>query len=251
VSSRTRSKIRAWFHALELAETLAHGRALVEKSLQREGKTAVNLDALAHKLGFTKVDDLFIAVGKEKFSLRHVEAALHDTGAPAAPVADEAVINKSRASSVEHGAKSGVLVVGTEGLMTQLARCCKPAPPDPIMGFVTRGKGVSIHRASCKNFAEMAARNPERVLETEWGTTGLETVFPVDIFILAVDRQGLLRDISEVLAISKINVIGVNTQSSKGTAKMVFTAEISSTGQLQKALATIAEVKGVQQARRT
>ena len=251
VSSRTRSKIRAWFHALELAETLAHGRALVEKSLQREGKTAVNLDALAHKLGFTKVDDLFIAVGKEKFSLRHVEAALHDTGAPAAPVADEAVVNKSRASSVEQGAKSGVLVVGTEGLMTQLARCCKPAPPDPIVGFVTRGKGVSIHRASCKNFAEMAAKSPERVLETEWGTTGLETVFPVDIFILASDRQGLLRDISEVLAISRINVIGVNTQSSKGFAKMVFTAEISSTGQLQKALAAIAEVKGVQEARRT
>ena len=179
-----------------------------------------------------------------------MEAALHD-GAPAAPVPDEAVVNKSRASSVEQGAKSGVLVVGTEGLMTQLARCCKPAPPDPIVGFVTRGKGVSIHRASCKNFAEMAARNPERVLETEWGTTGLETVFPVDIFILAADRQGLLRDISEVLAISKINVIGVNTQSSKGTAKMVFTAEISSTGQLQKALAAIAEVKGVQEARRT
>ena len=97
----------------------------------------------------------------------------------------------------------------------------------------------------------MASRNPERVLETEWGATGQETVFPVDIFILASDRQGLLRDISEVLAIAKINVIGVNTQSSKGTAKMVFTAEISSTGQLQKALAAIAEVKGVQQARRT
>jgi GTP pyrophosphokinase len=210
----------------------------------------VNLDALAHKLGFTKVDDLFIAVGKEKFSLRHVEAALHDA-APAAPVPDEAVVNKSRASSVEQGAKSGVLVVGTEGLMTQLARCCKPAPPDPIVGFVTRGKGVSIHRASCKNFAEMAAKSPERVLETEWGATGQETVFPVDIFILASDRQGLLRDISEVLAIAKINVIGVNTQSSKGSAKMVFTAEISSTGQLQKALAAIAEVKGVQEARRT
>jgi GTP pyrophosphokinase len=135
--------------------------------------------------------------------------------------------------------------------MTQLARCCKPAPPDPIVGFVTRGKGVSIHRASCKNFAEMAAKSPERVLETEWGATGQETVFPVDIFILASDRQGLLRDISEVLAIAKINVIGVNTQSSKGSAKMVFTAEISSTGQLQKALAAIGEVKGVQEARRT
>jgi GTP pyrophosphokinase len=250
VSSRTRTKIRAWFHALELAETLAHGRALVEKSLQREGKTAVNLDTLAHKLGFAKVDDLFIAVGKEKFSLRHVEAALHDP-ADAPPPSEAPVVNKSRASSVDQGAKSGVLVVGTEGLMTALAKCCKPAPPDPIVGFVTRGKGVSIHRASCKNFGEMAAKSPERVLETEWGRTGQDTVFPVDIFILALDRQGLLRDISEVLAISKINVTGVNTQSSKGHARMVFTAEISSTGQLQRALGAIGEVNGVQEARRT
>jgi GTP pyrophosphokinase len=249
VSSRTRTKIRAWFHAQELAETLANGRALVEKSLQREGKTAVNLEALAHKLGFTKLDDLFIAVGKEKFSLRHVEAALHEPSA-AAPQEDTAVVNKSRASSVEQGAKSGVLVVGTEGMLTLLAKCCKPAPPDPIIGFVTRGKGVSIHRASCKNFSEMAAKAPERVIETEWGLTGSDTVFPVDIFIQASDRQGLLRDISEVLAREKINVTGVNTLSNKGSARMVFTAEIMSTGQLQKALASIAEVKGVLEARR-
>ncbi|WP_305822897.1 RelA/SpoT family protein [Massilia brevitalea] len=249
VSSRTRSKIRAWFHALDLAETLSQGRALVEKSLQREGKTAVNLEALAHKLGFAKVDDLFIAVGKEKFSLRHVEAALHEAAEPP-PLEDAAVVNKSRASSVEQGAKSGVLVVGTEGLMTMLARCCKPAPPDPIVGFVTRGKGVSIHRQSCKNFAEMRSKAPERVIQTAWGTLGSETVYPVDIFILASDRQGLLRDISEVFSREKINVTGVNTQTTKGQARMVFTAEIGSTSQLQKALAAIREVQNVHEARR-
>jgi GTP pyrophosphokinase len=251
VSSRTRAKVRAWFHAQELAETLAHGRSLVEKSLQREGKTAVNLEALAHKLGFAKVDDLFIAVGKEKFSLRHVEAALHDPADAPPPPEDTAVVNKSRASSVEQGAKSGVLVVGTEGMLTVLAKCCKPAPPDPIVGFVTRGKGVSIHRASCKNFGEMAAKNPERVIDTDWGSTLQDTVYPIDIFILASDRQGLLRDISEVLAREKINVTGVNTNSSKGSARMVFTAEIGSTAQLQKALGAIGEVSGVQEARRT
>jgi GTP pyrophosphokinase len=248
-SSRTRSKIRAWFHALDQAETLAQGRAAVEKSLQREGKTAVNLELLAQKLGFAKVDELFIEVGKDKFSLRHVEAALHESAEPA-PVEDAAVVNKSRASSVEQGAKSGVLVLGTEGLMTVLAKCCKPAPPDPIIGFVTRGKGVSIHRLSCKNFAEMQAKSPERVIQTEWGTAGLETVYPVDLFILAQDRQGLLRDISEVFSREKINVIGVNTQSAKGQARMVFTAEIGATGQVQKALGAIMEVAGVMEARR-
>lgn len=249
VSTRTRSKVRAWFHAIDLEETLGHGRALVEKSLQREGKTAVNLEQLAHKLGFAKVDDLFISVGKDEFSLRHVEQALHDTG-EVEPVEDAAVINKSRASSVEQGAKSGVLVVGTDGLMTALAKCCKPAPPDGIVGFVTRGKGVSIHRATCKNFAEMRAKAPERVIHTDWGRAGHDTVYPVDLFILAGDRQGLLRDISEVFSREKINVIGVNTQSAKGQARMTFTAEIGSTAQLQKALLAIMEVSGVQEARR-
>ncbi|HJV02674.1 MAG TPA: bifunctional (p)ppGpp synthetase/guanosine-3',5'-bis(diphosphate) 3'-pyrophosphohydrolase [Burkholderiaceae bacterium] len=249
VSSRTRSKIRAWFHAIDIQETLSNGRALVEKSLQREGKTAVNLEALAQKLGFPKVDDLFLAVGKDLFSLRHVEAALHETAEPAAPE-DAVVVGKSRASSVEQGAKSGVLVVGTDGLMTQLAKCCKPAPPDGIVGFVTRGKGVSIHRATCKNFAEMRAKAPERVIVTEWGRAERDTVYPVDIFILSGDRQGLLRDISEIFSREKINVIGVNTQSAKGQARMTFTAEIASTAQLQKALLAIAEVGGVLEARR-
>jgi GTP pyrophosphokinase len=180
-----------------------------------------------------------------------VEAALHDPGDAPPPQEDTAVVNKSRASSVEQGAKSGVLVVGTEGMLTMLAKCCKPAPPDPIVGFVTRGKGVSIHRASCKNFGEMASKAPERVIETEWGRTGQDTVYPIDIFILAQDRQGLLRDISEVLAREKINVIGVNTQTTKGSARMVFTAEIGVTGQLQKALSAIGEVAGVLEARRT
>ena len=249
VSTRTRSKIRAWFHAIDMQETLSNGRALVEKSLQREGKTAVNLESLAHKLGFAKVDDLFLSVGKDEFSLRHVEQALHDTGEVAEPE-DAVVLGKSRASSVEQGAKSGVLVVGTDGLMTALAKCCKPAPPDAIVGFVTRGKGVSIHRTTCKNFAEMRSKAPERVIVTEWGRAQSDTVYPVDIFILAGDRQGLLRDISEIFSREKINVIGVNTQSAKGQARMTFTAEIGATAQLQKALTAITEVTGVMEARR-
>lgn len=254
-SSRTRSKVRAWFNAIEQQETLATGRSLLEKSLQREGKTAVNLEELAHKLGFAKLDDLLLAVGKEQFSLRHVEQALHDDeahkdGARELNPDDAVVARKSRASSVVQGAKSGVLVVGTDGLMTQLARCCKPAPPDDIVGFVTRGKGVSIHRASCKNFMEMRLRAPERVIHTEWGKAVAETVYPVDIFVHANDRQGLLRDISEILLREKINVIGVSTQSAKGHAKMSFTAEITSTAQLLKALNIIREVDGVTEVRR-
>ncbi|MBI1889072.1 MAG: bifunctional (p)ppGpp synthetase/guanosine-3',5'-bis(diphosphate) 3'-pyrophosphohydrolase [Burkholderiales bacterium] len=252
-SPRTRAKVRAWFNALEQEETLAEGRGLIEKTLQREGKTAVNLEELAHKLGFAKPDDLFLAVGKDLFSLRTVESALHEEGAvKAEPVNPDAMVvpRKSRSSSVAQGAQSGVLVVGTGGLMTQMAKCCKPAPPDEIVGFVTRGRGVSIHRANCKNFAEMLGRTPERVVQVAWGNTSKETVYPIDIFIIASDRQGLLRDISETLSREKINVIGVSTQSMKGQARMSFTAEIESTEQLSKALNIIRDIDGVIDARR-
>jgi GTP pyrophosphokinase len=250
-SPRTRAKVRAWFNAVEHQETVAAGRALIEKTLQREGKTAVNLEELAHKLGFPKLEDLFLAVGKDTFSLRTVEQALHEGEHEPQPVDEEGLVTrKSRQSSVAQGAKSGVLVVGTDGLLTQLARCCKPAPPDDIVGFVTRGKGVSIHRANCKNLAQMKAKAPERLIHTEWGNLGKETVYPVDIFVQAVDRQGLLRDISDVFLREKINVTGVSTQSAKGQARMEFTAEIGSTAQLQKALSVIREVKGVEEARR-
>ncbi|MDP9108934.1 MAG: TGS domain-containing protein, partial [Pseudomonadota bacterium] len=254
-SPRTRAKVRAWFNAIEQEETLASGRGLIEKTLQRVGKTAVNLEELSHKLGFPRPDDLFLAVGKDQFSLRQVEHVLQEGEAPRStpkPSHAEQVVlpKKNSASSVVKGAKSGVLVVGTDGLMTQLARCCKPAPPDPISGFVTRGKGVSIHRTACKNFAEMRIQTPERVIETAWGSPAGETVYPVDIFVLAGDRQGLLRDISEAFLREKINVVGVSTQSAKGQARMAFTAEIGSTAQLQKALSVIREVEGVLEVRR-
>ena len=248
VGTRTRAKIRAWFNALDQQETLNKGRAHVEKTLQREGKTVMNLEELARKCGFDKVDDLYLAVGKDEFSMRQIEHAVHDEVVEA--ISDEVLVNKSRASSVVQGAKSGVLVVGTDGLLTLLAKCCKPAPPDVIVGFVTRGKGVSIHRANCKNFAEMRKKSPERVILTSWGEPGRETVYPVDIYVLAQDRQGLLRDISEIFSREKINVIGVNTQSAKGQARMSFTAEIGSTAQLQKALTILRDVSGVQDVRR-
>ena len=252
-SSRTRSKIRAWFNAIEQAETLTRGRAQLEKTLQREGRTAVNLEVLAHKLGFEKLDDLLLAVGNDRFSLRLVEQELHadDPSRAVAPSVDDAVLpRKSRASSVTQGGKAGVLVLGTEGLLTQMASCCKPAPPDPIVGFITRGKGISIHRSSCKNLSQMVMRAPERIVQTTWGELGNDTVYPVDVFVLAMDRQGLLRDISDIFLREKINVIGVATRSAKGQASMSFTGEISSTEQLQRALNVIRDVKGVLEVKR-
>ncbi|MEA3118378.1 MAG: pyrophosphokinae [Paraburkholderia sp.] len=254
-SARARQKVRAWFNAIELQENVANGRAMVEKTLQREGKTSVNLDQLAAKLGFKSPEDLFAVVGKEEYSLRNIEHALTDTPPPE-PQAEVPAQFEKRGSgaSVARGASAGVLVVGVDALLTQLARCCRPAPPDDISGFVTRGKGVSIHRNDCPMFVRMAARAPERVLQTAWSADVLGgrgvSVYPVDIAIEAQDRQGLLRDISEVFAREKLNVVGVKTMSRRNSAFMQFTVEVSNSLQVQRACALLGEVSGVERATR-
>lgn len=243
-STRARNKVRQWFNAIENQERIQTGQALVEKELARLGKTATNLDQLANRLGFEKTNEFFIAVAKEEFSLRQIEAILNPT-----PVRDtEAPVGLlARARHADNAAKtgkSGVLVVGVDALLTQLARCCRPAPPDLIAGYITRGRGVSIHRTDCKSFATLMLRQSERCIDVTWGET-VGSVYPVDIRVIANDRAGLLRDITEVFAREKINVIGVNTQSSQGQARMLFTAEVKDAGQLQKALTMIKEVNGI------
>jgi len=249
-SPRARSKVRAWFNALAMGETVAKGREAVEKLLQREGKTAVKLEDLAAQLGFNSADALFEVVGKDEFSLRNIEAVLRPPE-PVLPQDEFLLLKKQRAPAAQSG-KGGVLVVGVDSLMTQLAKCCKPAPPDAICGFVTRGKGVSVHRADCSNLRNMVTRSGDRVIEVEWGgkTGGDGSVYPVDVAVEANDRQGLLRDISEVFAKEKMNVIGVQTQSVRGIAFMTFTVEVSDSGRLTKVLGIVAELAGVRSARR-
>jgi GTP pyrophosphokinase len=161
-------------------------------------------------------------------------------------------MRKSRAGD----SGDGVLVVGMDKLLTQLGSCCKPAPPDAICGFVTRGKGVSVHRAECSNFRNMMRRNPERVISAEWGghagdaTGDRAPVYPADILVDAVDRQGLLRDISEVLSREKINVTAVNTLSRAGHARMRFTVEVTGVPQLDRTLKLVADVASVEHVQR-
>ena len=256
-SHRAKSKVRAWFNALEMAQTIAKGREAVEKLLQREGKTAMKLDELATQLGFKAPSDLFEVVGKDELSLRTIENMLKPP--ESVPAQDDYVLAKKPrpASNAKNG---GVLVVGIGSLLTQLAKCCKPAPPDDILGFVTKGKGVSIHRSDCSNFRNMASGSPDRVIDVEWNApknadgAAQTGVYAVDVSIEASDRQGLLRDISEVFAKAKMNVIGVQTQSIKdnrgGTAWMTFTVEVAQSGRLKQVLGVVAGVAGVRSARR-
>ncbi|WP_144654960.1 RelA/SpoT family protein [Achromobacter dolens] len=245
-SPRARAKVRMWFNAIELQQRITQGQALVEKELQRLGKTAVNLEQLAQNLGFARADDLYVAAAKEEFSLRQIDAVFQQPAPAAEP--QPAALRHASAGSAEKSGKSGVLVVGVGSLLTQLARCCRPAPPDAIAGFVTRGRGVSIHRSDCHSYLALAAREPERVIEVAWGETPADTFYPVDISVRAHDRSGLLRDLSEVFARLRLNVVGVNTQSRQSLAHMVFTVEVRGGESLARALDALAEVQGVSSA---
>lgn len=261
-SQRSRAKVRAWFNALQLAQTVAKGRELVEKLLQREGKTALKLDELAARLGFEGADALFEVVGKDEYSLRNIELLLR----PPEPVADEdELLAQKHTRSASTAGRGGVLVVGIDSLLTTLSRCCRPAPPDAIAGFVTRGKGVAIHRSDCSNLAEMRRRSPERVIAVAWGGADADgkggPVYPVDVLVEGSDRQGLLRDVLEVFAKEKMNVVAVNTQSLKphaakprpgggDTAWMSFTLELADASRLAKLLRDLCAISGVRSARR-
>ena len=250
-TSRARNKIRQYFNQLEESEMLARGRSFVIKELQREGQTQANIEELAERLGFKGADALFVAAGRGEVGVRAVHNALRGEGVEASGAGAEPGIVVGRSRSGDTGGK--VLIVGVGKLMTSLGRCCKPAPPDAIQGFVTRGRGVSIHRVDCPSFQNLVRREPERVVEAEWGDDAFkvaQTVFPVDVRVEAQDRQGLLRDISDVLSREKINVTAVNTLTKKGRAFMCFTFEVGGVAQIQHAITLIREVPGVIDARR-
>lgn len=242
-SARSRSKVRAWFNAIELQQRISQGQAMVERELQRLGKTAINLEHLAQQLGFARSDDLYVAAAKDEFSLRQIDQMLRQDVTADTQEAPARTFS-SGTDSVSKTGKSGVLVVGVDSLLTQLARCCRPAPPDEISGFVTRGRGVSIHRRDCAAYKALAASQPERLIDVDWGDTG-QSVYPVDISIRAPDRAHLLRDLSEVFARLRLNVVGINTQSRRSLAHMVFTIEVRSGEQIRQALGALNDLAGV------
>ncbi|WP_442968341.1 RelA/SpoT family protein [Pseudorhodoferax sp.] len=254
-SPRSRAKVRAWFNALQQQETVARGREAVEKLLAREGKSAIKHEELAARLGLKGAEQLFELVGKDELSLKTVEQLLRPAAA-ATESEDEAAarhhVRPARESN--RPASGGVLVVGVDSLLTNLARCCRPAPPDPIRGYVTRGRGVAIHRAGCANLRDMLAREPERAIEVTWGSA-TNRLYPVDLSIEAQDRHGVLRDVLEVFAKLRIRVSQARTQSSARGARpdtqlMHLTVELPSSEALRDALRAVTAVPGVRAARR-
>lgn len=291
-SSRARTKVRQWFHAQEREVELAAGRERVEKILAREGRTALSFEHLAQRLGLPGIDALFIGVAHEEIGQRALEEAIRRgqadaagqqapgaapaggpagqgqasvvaaTGQPGGPGRPDLPVVAGPSAAQRADVGHGVRVAGVDFLMTQLARCCHPAPPDAIIGFVTRGKGVSIHRQGCASINVLVKRSPERVLAVDWGEwkralarpdgrgQPRERRYQVAIQIEARDRPGLLRDVGEALARDRNNVLSVRSQTRGEEARLNLIIEVPDSDSLSAVFAQIARIEGVSGYRR-
>ncbi len=238
-SNRARAKVRQWFNNQQLDQAMAQGRAILEKDLQRLGKTGQNLEELAARLDFTHVEEMFAALGRGDITPRQLHAAV---------AGEEALEEKASpvAPARPAQAPSGILIVGVDKLLTVLARCCKPAPPDRIVGFVTRGRGVTVHRADCRNVARLPQ---ERLIESDWGNTGASR-FPVDIEVIGGNQPSLMRDVLDVFTREKVQVGSSASHGQDLTMKMTFTIAVEGLQQLTRLLASVRDIAGVQSARR-
>ncbi len=239
-SNRARAKVRQWFNNQQLDEAMAHGRAVLEKDLQRLGKTGQNLEELASRLDFAGVNELFVALGRGEVTPRQVQSAVLGEELP------EEKLPAHPAPPQPAAAPSGILIVGVDKLLTVLARCCKPAPPDRIVGFVTRGRGITVHRLDCHNVARLPQ---ERLIAADWGKTGASK-FPVDIEVIAGSHPALMRDILDVFTREKVRVASSTSHSQDLNAKMAFTLEVEGLPQLTRLLASVRDISGVESARR-
>lgn len=249
-TSRARAKVRQWFKQQDLEKTLAAGRDMLDNELRRLGVAECSLEKLARRLRFSRTDDLFVSLGRGEVGPTQIANAVQEQVLPAADrLAPPAPAVKQR--SVQPTRVGGVTIEGVGNLLTQLAGCCKPAPPDPITGYITRGRGVTIHRADCPNVLRLGVADQTRLIDVSWSATRGGT-YPVDIEVQAYDRQGLLRDLTLLLANEKVNVLGINTRTDDDSrvAHMKFTVEVPDVGKLSLLLSRLGQLHNVFEVRR-
>jgi GTP pyrophosphokinase len=245
-SSRARAKVRQWFKHQTHGEDAAQGRVQLERELHRLGAVSINQEKLAQKLHFQNLEDFLAAIGRGDVTQRQIALAIQEelpakTGRPAQPLNPRPAV--ARASPM------GVLVEGVGNLLTSLAKCCKPVPPDAIAGYVTRDRGVTIHRKDCPSLAHLPETRRARLLAAQWGA-GNGGACIADLEVKAHDRQGLLRDITSLFARENVNVTKVDSQSKGGHAAMRFSIEVTGMEQLSRLLALVQHVPSVISARR-
>jgi GTP pyrophosphokinase len=246
-SSRSRDKVRAWFHKLDRARNVQAGRELLDKELKRLGLHAADLTPVLSRFNAASADELHVLVALGDVGPHQVGRALHDLERPepeTTPVPSPPRKARKPASA------SGMTVQGVGNLLVQIARCCQPLPGEPIVGYLTRARGVSVHRPDCAAFLRLSAKQPQRVLPVEWGGAG--GGYEVDVQLQALDRKWLLKDVTTLIAQENAHVADIHSQAERGNGRvrLRLRLRVADFGQLSALLGKLAGLPGVEEARR-
>jgi len=243
-TKRARSKVKSWFKHQDYELNIIDGKSCYERELNRLGLTKVSLQKLLDHYQQTTGDDFYASIGRGDITSGQLANALHDVFSDKQPTIP--LIAKPVKLTKKSLGGDDVRIRGVANLLTTISNCCKPVPGDEIIGFITRGKGVAVHRKDCVNIINLEEDKRDRLIEADWGDA-LQKTYTVSIHVAAFDRQGLLSDVSKVLSDEKVDVVGVNTLSNKGeqTADMTITAEIADLDQLGRVMDKINQLSNV------
>ena len=242
-TSRARNRIRSWFRKQDKEKNYNEGKALCEREFKRHG-IKPELSRIVKHFKLESADDFYIHLGRGDISMAQMASILHEFDEER-DKKDNIPVRAARPRPAKKSSSS-VNVLGVGNLLTTIANCCMPVPHDDIVGFITRDRGVSVHRTDCKNILHLKDKDQARLSEVEWGDTDVQN-YPVNILIHANDRHGLLSDITRTLSDDKINVIAVNTMSNKKdqTARLAVTIEIRDLQQLTRIMDRISQLRNV------
>ena len=252
-TSKARSKIIAWFKKLDREKNIPIGREALEAEMTKLGLTHKQIETYAlPRYNLKQMDDLYAGIGGGDIKLNQLSHYLQSRLIkPTAEQEDEAVLKQLNKNSHQKAQNGQVIIEGVGNLMHSIARCCQPIPGDPIVGYITQGRGISIHKADCEQLFELQSLNPTRVVEAQWGSYAGEGL-SLTIRIIANDRNGLLRDVSAIMANEKVNVLSVASRIDAKHSLAIINMEIqmNNVAMLNKILARITLLDDVIEARR-
>lgn len=238
-TQRARSKIRQWFKKQDREQNLNQGRIILDKEFHRLGVSHINIEDLARSLDLKNEDELYISIGCGDMSIRKIINKINDVEKES-----EDPLFQIHAPAIERESVDAVNVLGLKGILTHFARCCNPAPGDAITGYITRGRGVTIHRMDCPNI--LSVKDKERLIKVDWGEA--HRTFPVNVQVKAYDRQGLMNDISSILSNENINMRDIKINFSNNLATITLMLDIRDISQLSRVLTRIETTPNVMEA---
>jgi GTP pyrophosphokinase len=243
-----RTKIRHWFRKQDRDKHIQAGREVLDRELKRLGLLdSMTFEAAAHLFGYEHLEDFLAAIGIGDINGGQIAAKILETERREQQERERDMLKARKSpAGIAVDSSSGMSILGTGGLLVNLARCCRPVPPEDIIGYVTRGRGVTVHRTDCPNINA----EPERLIPVSWGRPSSEQRYSVPIEIVAYDREGLMKDISTVIADSKVNMSAVNIVVNQGIATCYITLEIPELQALTRLLARLGNVDNVVETRR-